>query len=65
MTYGLMYPHILIDIPRVEQKALPYMPHGKDMAMFSALIYIYIDIDLYVFNINIQDLNLSSSIIEL
>ena len=38
MTYGLMYPHMLIDIPRVEQKALPYMPLGRDMAMSSALI---------------------------
>ena len=26
----------------IKQKALPYMPHGKDMAMSSALIYIYI-----------------------
>ena len=25
----------------IKQKALPYMPHGKDMVMFSALIYIY------------------------
>ena len=28
-----------IDITRIEQKALPYMPHGRDMAMSSALIY--------------------------
>ena len=28
-----------IDIIRVEQKALPYMPHGRDMTMSSALIY--------------------------
>ena len=25
----------------IKQKALPYMPHGKDMAMSFALIYIY------------------------
>jgi hypothetical protein len=25
----------------IKQKALPYMSHGKDMAMSSALIYIY------------------------
>ena len=25
----------------IKQKALPYMPHGKDMAISSALIYIY------------------------
>ena len=31
-----------IDIIRVEQKTLSYMPHGRDMAMSSALIYIYI-----------------------
>ena len=25
----------------IKQKTLPLMPHGKDMAMSSALIYIY------------------------
>ena len=29
-----------IDIIHVEQKALSNMPHGRDMAMSSALIYI-------------------------
>ena len=31
-----------IDIIRVEQKTLPYMPHGRDMSMSFALIYIQI-----------------------
>jgi hypothetical protein len=29
-----------IDIIHVEQKTLPNMPHGRDMTMSSALIYI-------------------------
>jgi hypothetical protein len=31
-----------IDIKRVKQKALPNVPHGRNMAMSFALIYIYI-----------------------
>ena len=33
--------HVLPKMLAVKQKALPDMPHGKDMAMSSALIYIY------------------------
>ena len=33
---------------RVKQKVLPDMPHGKDMAMSYALIYIYTIVSKFV-----------------
>ena len=36
----------------IKQKALPYMPHGKDMVMFSALIYIYTTVSKFDANKN-------------
>ncbi len=40
LTRGLIYPHVLIDMSCVTKKTLPYMPHGRNMAMSFALIYI-------------------------
>jgi hypothetical protein len=50
LTRGLIYPHVLIDMPYVMQKILPYMPRGRNMTISSALIYIYIDIDYKFLN---------------
>jgi hypothetical protein len=40
LTRGLIYPLVLIDMPCVTQKTLPYMPRDKNMVMSSTLISI-------------------------
>jgi hypothetical protein len=41
-TCDLIYLHVLINMPCVVQKTLPYMPRGRNMIIASTLIYIYI-----------------------
>ena len=40
LTRGLIYPHVLIDMSCVMQKTLSYVPRGRNMTIFFALIYI-------------------------